>query len=600
MPLLSFTTITLIMSTNFIPSLGQDIGNLVDAINNKYNTFSLIEILMDNLDGYLQLAYKELKDILAKKFKQTTKCGGNTTALKLGATSRTLINSTTLTNLRTFKNSSQNYKQYNIAHLTNISTLTGKPNHTADIPKNGHPEVINQATTNQHSTGCQNLDKSKILGNLVKNQTGTFHVLRNNRVQNPSVKTNGNSSNKPTVFANASHNGFIDEFLNSKILNYYKNLRKKYANTSAYDSIKTIVDAYFKQFKEEIHRLENNMTSDVKVMKSNLIELYYETTSTTECVDSVIVHYIENRTSDLERYVKNLETDVKTVLHINNKTMENRASDLESYVKNALHLTNNKTIGKYSSDLENYVKNLLHLNNNVQMMNRLSNTTNSHNTIGKNNFPNRDVPQQGPNNSRIIASKIAHFKSNPMISDEMLRFKSNPINGIPEFQSKPIIAGGMPQSKSNPKMFGEGMSPSKGNPVIINGEMHHSNPIMAGGLPQFQSNPIVVDEMSQSKVNPIWAYEMPQSKGNLLMADRVPQLPQFQSYPIGNDGRPPFKSNPIFAHGISQGKSNSINMPVQNTVWSTLHMHMQPVPVHGKVSGGMLRNRLKGVRTKKV
>lgn len=122
------------------------------------------------------------------------------------------------------------------------------------------------------------------------------------------------------------HKDFIDTFLNNKITNYYKYLHKKYSNTTYYGAIKLIADSYFKQFKAELNKIENNVTNDIKDMETNLVHLYYETTSTTESVDSLIIHYIENKTNDLETYVKkclHIKTDVMTNLSSNHARKQN-------------------------------------------------------------------------------------------------------------------------------------------------------------------------------------------------------------------------------------------------------------------------------------
>lgn len=82
--------------------------------------------------------------------------------------------------------------------------------------------------------------------------------------------------------------------------------------------MRLIVDNYFKQFKAEINRIKLNVTNDIRDMKSDLIKLYYETTSTTESVDAIIVHYIENKTNDLETYVKQF---LHSKNNVNNTTL---------------------------------------------------------------------------------------------------------------------------------------------------------------------------------------------------------------------------------------------------------------------------------------
>lgn len=78
----TLATLTLLFNVNPAAGLNiSDIGNIVDKVNNKYNTFSLVEYLMDDLEDYMQAAYAELKNILTKKINQTRKLLGQSTKL---------------------------------------------------------------------------------------------------------------------------------------------------------------------------------------------------------------------------------------------------------------------------------------------------------------------------------------------------------------------------------------------------------------------------------------------------------------------------------------------------------------------------------------
>lgn len=85
-PTLAYFTIFLLNLNPQVTSLdiNADIGNIVDEVNNKYNTFSLVEVVMSDLEDYMQGAYYELKKLLMKKIEQTGKLFAKSTVGKSG------------------------------------------------------------------------------------------------------------------------------------------------------------------------------------------------------------------------------------------------------------------------------------------------------------------------------------------------------------------------------------------------------------------------------------------------------------------------------------------------------------------------------------
>ncbi|KAL1453035.1 hypothetical protein WDU94_007211 [Cyamophila willieti] len=291
------------------------VGNIVDAINNKYNTFSLVEFILNDVEDYMQLAYKELKDVIIKKLKLTTK---SPLELKLSSGVSTLISNSAVN--KTLDKTLYTSFNQTVKHKppTNLSSKISKINLSTQhiVLLNISEKLLNHCKstyniTDRPSTNYQNVGKHE-------NETWSAGKYTSIKLQNKINQSFINSQSQALGHLNISSN-FIDRFLNMKIVNYYRYLHKKYGNTSYYGAMKQILDTYFVQFKDEISRIKQNVTSDIKEeinrikvnvtndikdMKNDLIKLYYETTSTTESVDAIIVHYIENKTYNLEAYIK--------------------------------------------------------------------------------------------------------------------------------------------------------------------------------------------------------------------------------------------------------------------------------------------------------
>lgn len=206
----------------------------------------------------------------------------------------------------------------NLSHFNNASSgalKIHKENVHMNVSSNSHKFKDGKVNSSKVPfSNSFNLTKFQGMKSNLHNQTkGNFsHVELNKNLKN----------NQSTSL----HKDFIDKFLNNKITNYYKYLHKKYSNTTYYGAIKLIANSYFKQFKAELNKIEYNVSNDIKDMETNLVHLYYETTSTTESVDSLIIHYIENKTNDLETYVKkclHMKTDVMTNLSSNHARKQN-------------------------------------------------------------------------------------------------------------------------------------------------------------------------------------------------------------------------------------------------------------------------------------
>uniref|UniRef100_A0A8D8TZI1 Uncharacterized protein n=1 Tax=Cacopsylla melanoneura TaxID=428564 RepID=A0A8D8TZI1_9HEMI len=314
-----------------IPGYGFDtsmVGNIVDEINNKYNTFSLVELIMNDVESYMQLAYKELKDVILNKLKLTTKSPLGLKAASSPSTPMSNNSSNQALNKTSYSVKQTAIHKTPTNHSSTMSRINLSTAHHVLLNISGkhfsHTSISAHNPTDKPSANCQNLDKH---GNGTRCTGRHSSVKPQNNMNYSSKSVQSQALGHPNISSN-----FIDRFLNMKIVNYYKYLHKKYANSSYYGAMKQILDTYFVQFKDEINRIKQNLTSDIKEeivriklnvtndikdMKTDLIKLYYETTSTTESVDGIIVHYIENKTYDLEAYVKQALRDMQNKSNAN-------------------------------------------------------------------------------------------------------------------------------------------------------------------------------------------------------------------------------------------------------------------------------------------